>query len=198
MKQKNNIDSKIVSALEKLTQVQRILLWDVSKKEGISPIQIRFLIYLSQYPDKLRKISIIAREYDLTKATVSDAIRTLDEKGLLKKQMSKNDKRSYIINLTEKGKSLVKRIDGWEDTLVYHVSKFPPVEKEQVLLFLMELIKSLYDDGIVTIARMCIACKNFKKGVKGFKTHYCMLTDRALLDTDLSIGCHKYQEKDTG
>lgn len=191
----SDIDSRIVSALEKLTQIQRILLWDKAKIEGLSPIQIQILIYIKRYKGEQCRVSNLAREFDLTKATISDAVKTLDEKALISKSQKKSDKRSYVIDLTERGKEVVGRIENWQRILVDHIKFFSSDKKEIIMVFLMELIKSLYDDGIISISRMCIACENFVKDLdSNNQKHFCRLTGKTLMNNDLNIGCLHYKQ----
>lgn len=194
MNSEHPIDENIASALEKLFQAQRLLLWDIAKKEKLSPIQTQFLIYLAKYPPEYCKVSQLAREFDLTKATVSDALNSLEVKGYVNRTKVENDKRSHIISLTRTGKQAESRIHGWQNILVSHVSKLPMERREQFILFLMELIQSLYRDGVISVARMCITCENFLPGDSG--RHHCLLTDKYLNDSELSIGCadHKVKE----
>ena len=59
--EQHELSQKIILSLEKLFQVQRSMLWDVAKKENLSPIQILFLIYLNKNEKEKRKISILLR-----------------------------------------------------------------------------------------------------------------------------------------
>ncbi len=195
----NSAEKKILSAMEKLIQVQRILLWDVAKIEKLSPIQIQFLIYLGRYRDNLCTVSSLALEFDLTKATVSDAINTLVSKGMLSKRRGDSDRRSNIISLTAKGRNTLKRIERWQDRLLERINSFSDTEKNSTLMFLMKLIKSLYDDGVISRARLCIACENFIGGAEDARRDYgCRLTGKTLVTGDLTIGCENYQSPRAG
>lgn len=191
---KFDFDRKIVDALDKLTRVHRTMLWEVAKTENLSPIQIQFLEYINRYPSKLCKVSTLAREFDLTKATVSAAVSSLEEKCLLRKLRESNDKRSYVLKLTPEGKRIVKRLLHWSDAMVKHIEKFSDEDKSRVMLFLMELIKSLFDDGVVEIAHVCIACTNFVRDAdkSSPKPHFCRLTNRSISNSELNIGCSSY------
>jgi DNA-binding MarR family transcriptional regulator len=193
MEQAGNTAKKILSAMEKLTQIQRILLWDVAKIEGLSPIQIQFLIHLGRYRENLCTVSVLAREFDLTKATVSDAINTLVSKGMASKFRERLDRRSYSIRLTAKGRSALKRIEGWQDRLLERINSFSDAEKEGALMFFMKLIKLFYDDGIISRARMCITCENYTRiSEDDTGDYYCRLTGETLTRGDLSLGCENY------
>jgi DNA-binding MarR family transcriptional regulator len=187
----NNVDLKIALALEKLIHVQRMLLWDEAKKEGLSPIQIQMLSFLSGCPEGQRRVSCMAAEFDLTKATVSDAAASLIDKGLLVKKIDAGDKRSHMLSLTQEGRKTEKRLSGWHDRLTENISSLRNVDKNGVMLFLMELIKSLHDSGIINAARLCIACGNFEKDLKpgAGKPHRCGLTGKYMSDGELTIGC---------
>ena len=188
----NNIEKNIALGLEKITQVQRVLLWDIAKKENLSPIQIQFLIFLKDHSDNLRRVSALAEEFDLTKATVSEAVSNLVTKGILCKFRMKEDRRSYILDFTSYGMELVKRIMSWPDILVSHIKKMPMKEKENANLFLIELIKSLFNDGVISIARMCLTCENVRKFSSG-KSFRCDLTGRSFTYNDIIIDCDNYR-----
>ena len=188
------INQTIVHVLEKLYQVQRSLLWDVGKVENLSPVQMQFMIYLEKNPPDLCKVSVLAREFDLTKATVSDAITSLENKSLIVKVMEKTDKRSFYIQLSPKGKKVVKRVSKWADTIQSKIESFDGNEKKVVLVFLMELLKALFDEGAINVPRLCITCNNFERDIKPSSTqpHRCGLTGKYVSDINLNIGCSNF------
>jgi len=187
-----DIDINIAASLEKLAQVQRVLLWDVAKKENLSPIQIQFMIFLNRHSDDLRRVSVLAKEFDLTKATVSDAISNLVEKGLLVKNSKKEDKRSFNIDLTSKGKGLLKKLKNWQDILLARIYRLSNKDKETIYLFLIELIKHLFDEGVINVARMCTACSNLQKESKG-KAYRCDLTGRRFDNEEINFNCNYFK-----
>ncbi len=192
--QKNSteLDKQITNSLEKLIQVQRILLWDIAKKENLSPIQIQFLIFINNHSDRLRRVSVLAEEFDLTKATVSDAVSNLVEKGLIKKIKTEEDKRSYLLELTSEGKEIAIKITNWQEKLTESISKIPEKQKESIYQFLIELIKSLFDDGIINVARLCLTCANIKPGSSD-KPNQCSLTGRVFFNNETNIDCENFE-----
>jgi DNA-binding MarR family transcriptional regulator len=191
----SKIDKTIVSVLEKLSQVQRTLMWDVGKKEKLSPMQIQFLQYIDRHPDELCTVSQIARDFDLTKATVSDAISTLGSKKLVIKRVGE-DKRSSLLTLSVEGKKTAKRISRWSDTLLKQIERFSEDEKENVLRFLMELVKSLFDAGVINVPRLCILCSNFQRDAApgSHRPHYCSFTGKYVSESELTAGCSTFKE----
>ncbi len=81
--QNTNLESKIVVALERISEAFRVLLWQQSKEFGVSPIQIQLLIFIDLHQQDYCKVSYLAQEFNLTKATISDAVKSLEQKQLI-------------------------------------------------------------------------------------------------------------------
>jgi DNA-binding MarR family transcriptional regulator len=109
------IDERIVAAFEKIAQVSRILLWEAASAEKLSPIQLQFMQHIAVAPEELRRVGAIAKEFEPDPATVSDALSTLESKGLIIKDSSPGDRRSVVISLTKEGRRTVKSVEGWKD-----------------------------------------------------------------------------------
>lgn len=103
-RQENKIESKIVVALERISEAFRVLLWNESKSNALSPIQIQILIFLLFHSEAQCKVSYLAEEFNMTKATISDSVKVLLLKKLIKKTGDELDTRSYTISLTAGGK----------------------------------------------------------------------------------------------
>lgn len=197
VKRQKDIDSRIVVALERISQTLRILLWEVAKEHGLSPIQIQFLVFLNTHSKERCRVSHLAREFDLTQATVSDAIKVLWEKGLIVKKPSQLDGRASTLGLTLSGKRLAVKLSGWQTAITEQMTQFSPEVKETVMIFLMEHIALLQRAGIISIAKMCIACSFFRRDVHrgSRKPHHCGLTDRPIGNWELKFDCNKHQPK---
>ena len=97
--QQQNLTSKVVVGLERISEVFKTLLWDQSKATGLSPIQIQIIVFVAYHKPELCKVSYLAQEFNVTKPTVSDAVRVLLLKGFIEKKDAGGDSRSYIIGL---------------------------------------------------------------------------------------------------
>jgi len=185
------LPDKIVASLERLSRVFRILLWDLATETGLSPIQIQFLLYLRDQPRAHCRVSVLAREYGLTRATVSDAVSTLARKGLLDKQGSETDKRVAHLLLTDAGRKLARKFDGWQGRMTEKVRGFDPETLGTVFLFLQETIIGLQRDGTVARAHMCLGCEHFRPNASGdpLRPHLCALTGTPLGVPDLKVDC---------
>ncbi|HWP48427.1 MAG TPA: MarR family transcriptional regulator [Candidatus Limnocylindrales bacterium] len=196
--QHRETDSKIVAALERLSQAFRILLWEQAKEHDLSPIQIQFLVYLLYHQQErvfLCRVSQLAREFDLTQATVSDAVKSLEEKNLVYREPYPGDKRIFTLRLTPQGKQLALKLSTWANVIKENVAQFCPKEQEIVLKFLMQLIASLQRAGIITISRMCITCRFFQPDAHPGtdSPHHCRLIDKPLANSELRIDCPEHE-----
>ncbi len=193
--QEKNIDAKIIAGLERISRVFKLLLWDVAKEENLSPIQIQFLIYLAYNKVSRSRITDIASEFGLTKATVSDAISSLEEKGLITRVENKDDRRNYFIKLTQRGKRVAQGVSTWADVLKAELKNFSVKEKEMLLSFILNLIGALYDTGIISVQRMCFSCLYFQKDVQpdSKSPHHCGFLDKPLSSVDIRLDCEDYE-----
>ena len=93
--QQKDITSKIVVSLERISEAFKSLLWTYAKTIGLSPIQIQLLIFIAYHKKNLCNISYLANEFNITKPTVSDAVKVLHTKKLIKKTYASKDSRRY-------------------------------------------------------------------------------------------------------
>lgn len=193
--QHGDVDAKIVAALERISQVFRVLLQDRARGHGLSPIQARFLVHLFHHPVELRRVGRIAREFDLTPATVSDAVASLQAKGLVAGERRPEDRRVVTLWLTPEGERLAAELSRWADPVRAHLRGFAPEEKKAFMGHLMRLIASMQRGGIVTVARMCVTCRHFRRDEHpgSVSPHHCALLDAPLAGTDLRVDCQEHE-----
>ncbi len=109
-------------------------MWNESKEFSLSPIQVQVLIFLLHHADQKRKVSYLADEFNMTKATISDTIKTLAQKLLVEKEYEQHDTRSYIIHLTKKGKDIAERTSVFAKQIQVPIDKLHSSDKESLLL----------------------------------------------------------------
>lgn len=190
--QNSSIESKIVASLERVSQAFRVLLWNESKEFSLTPIQVQLLIFLLHHSDEKRKVSYLADEFNMTKATISDTVKTLEQKQLIKKEYETHDTRSYIIHLTKKGKDTAEQTSLFAKQIQVPIDKLHVTDKENLLLSLLDIIHHLNKSGIITIQRMCFTCHFYKSDKNGQK-HFCGLLNTNLADNDLRIDCAEHK-----
>lgn len=190
--QNTSIESKIVASLERISQAFRVLLWYESREFSLSPIQIQMLIFLLHHTAEKRKVSYLADEFNVTKATISECVKTLEQKLLITKQFEPHDTRSYVIYLTEKGEDLAKKTSFFATQIQSPIEKLAINDKEKLLKSLLDIIHHLNQTGVITIQRMCLSCQYYSSE----NGHFCELLNQKLADEDLRIDCPEHLLKE--
>ncbi len=190
--QQKEITSKIVVSLERISEAFKSLLWDYAKTIGLSPIQIQLLIFIAYHKDELCKVSHLANEFNITKPTVSDAIRVLNKKGLIQKEYSEIDNRSYTISLTIDGIKIVQNTENFADPIKSEVEKIDNKSLEILHSSLTQLIYSLNKKGVLNVQRTCYACRFYEKNKR---KHYCNLLAKELYTKEIRIDCPEFEDK---
>ena len=194
-----NVDYKIVAALEKISEVFRVLLWTEAKEHKLSPIQMQLLIFIKYHnSDKQRRIASMAREFNLTKATISDSIKVLEQKGLIKRTDDVFDSRSFNFSLTDQGTKLTGMIENFTLPLDGAIATLSHQQKDQFLMSLLDLIYRLNQTGIISTQRMCYSCFYYRGDMQ--QNHFCNLMQKPLAIDELRIECpeHVMKAKEVG
>lgn len=186
--QNQNIESKIVASLERIAQAFRVLLWQESKNHGLTPIQIQVIIFLLHHSEEKRKISYLADEFNMTKATISETVKTLEQKNLIIKTYEPHDTRSYIINLTPKGEDFANITSLFSKEIRAPIDTLHQEDKENLLINLLNIIRHLNKSEVITIQRMCMTCTYYQSSDDG-QNHFCKLLNQNLHIADLRIDC---------
>jgi DNA-binding MarR family transcriptional regulator len=190
-----NVDYKIVAALEKISEVFRVLLWAEAKEHKLSPIQMQLLIFIKYHnSDKQRRIASMAREFNLTKATISDSIKVLEQKGLIKRTDDAFDSRSFNFSLTDQGTKLTGMIENFTLPLDGAIATLSTQQKDQFLMSLLDLIFRLNQTGIISTQRMCYSCFYYRGDMQ--QNHFCNLMQKPLAIDELRIECPEHVMKE--
>jgi len=189
--QNRHVESKIVASLERIAQAFRVLLWQESKAFSLSPIQVQVLIFLLYHSPEKRKVSYLATEFNMTKATISDTIKTLEQKDLITKTYEPHDTRSYVIHLTPKGEEIAGKTSLFTREIRKPIDHLHPDDKENLLLSLLNIIRHLNRAEVITIQRMCMTCSYYRSSGAGRK-HFCTLLNQPLHTRDLRVDCPEH------
>lgn len=189
-RQNKKVENKIVVALQCISEAYRVLLWNESKENALSPIQIQILIFLLFHSEEQCKVSYLAQEFNMSKATISDSVKLLLQKGLIQKFDDTIDTRSYVIGLTDEGKQTAEKSANFAFAIEKPLASLTDEQKETILSGLLKLIYELHKAGIITIQRMCFTCSNYNN-TKG--QHYCKLLQSKLATTELRVDCPEHE-----
>ncbi len=188
--QQTDVASKIVVGLERISEVFRTLLWEQAKVLGISPIQIQIMIFIDNHTNEICNISHLAQEFNLTKPTVSDAVKTLESKNYIIKNHSKDDGRKYSIALSEKGKAIVKSTSNFANPIKDQLGDFENNQLNELFDSLSTLIYKLNKSGVLSVQRMCYACSFYENKPDG---HYCRLLHKSISNAEIRLDCPEFQ-----
>lgn len=190
--QNQKIESRIVVALERIAEAFRVLLWNESKEYALSPIQIQILIFLQFHSAEKCKVSYLAGEFNMTKATISDSVRVLLAKKLTTKKPDPSDSRSFSLSLTAEGRKIAEKASFFASSIEKPLEKLTEEQKSVMLNGLLKLIFDLNRSGVITVQRMCFNCVNYQheNGV-----HYCKLLKSKLAENELRADCPDHELK---
>ena len=188
--QNQQLDSKIVIALERIAEVIKSLQWSVAKELQLSPIQIQVLLFIEHHKGDLCTVSYLAKEFNVTKPTISDTVRVLYYKDLLDKIPHPTDSRSFSLQLSFKGKRLLDQLESYIKPLLQQVQNLGQNLKSDIWQGLTQLIHHFNKAGILQVQRMCFNCRYFEKGNN---SNYCRLLNSPLLKEDIRLDCPEFE-----
>ncbi|QQC62955.1 MarR family winged helix-turn-helix transcriptional regulator [Paraburkholderia ginsengisoli] len=187
---------RVTHSLLRLSTAMRSQAWEWAEGAGLTPTQGEILVLLMQRKGPMR-LGEIARETALTAATTSDAVSTLETKGLVEKRRALDDGRALAVRLTARGRTAAKRAAQWPDFLGKAVGT---LRDDEQAIFYRTLLKTIYQleaHGTIPPHRMCLSCTHFEPSKNPKKTpHHCALLDLKMSDTDLRLDCSVHETAD--
>lgn len=190
------LDPKIIYIFEKITNLSKVLMWNLSKETKLSPLGIQIILFLAENPRERALPSFISEELGVKRPTLSDALKALIKKGLIEEEKRKKDKRYKFLKLSEKGeKTLLKILSSYRGEIAKGLKGLKLKEKRELYTLLLKIISEFQDKSVIRISRMCINCANFVKNAfpDPVKKHLCKLTGKKLSDHDIRVNC-EYSE----
>jgi len=182
----------LAAALERVGQALRVQLWDTAKHHGLTPTQVQVLLRLNAAPPARRRIGVLAAELDVTHPTVSDAVAALQRKGLANRETTG---RRATLGLSDSGRELIAEVAGWDRRTRQQLAALPPDDKQAALRLLLDLIAGLQRSGAITVARMCMTCRFFRRDAHPdpAQPHHCALLDLPLAVGELRVDCAEHE-----
>ena len=184
------IDQKIVSAFEKISLALRMQAWMIAKPMLLNPAQTQLLTFLLKHKNQVNRVGLLAKEFIISKATISDTLSSLERKELIYKLFTPGCKRNFVIQLTPAGEKAARQADLYTAELLSAVNHIPGNARQKLFAALGDIILHLHSTGQIPVQRMCLSCKYHQQMGK---QHYCNLLKRLLKVPDLQIDCPDYQ-----
>jgi len=189
---------RITHSLLRLSTAMRSEAWNWAEQVGLTPTQGEILVLLMQRKESLR-LGEIARETALTAATTSDAVSTLETKGLVEKRRALDDGRALAVRLTSRGRTAARKALQWPGFLSGAVDILSGGEQVALYRSLVKVIRDLELKETIPLHRMCLSCSHFEPGRASARkqaVHHCNLLKIQYDDTGVRLDCSFYEEGD--
>ncbi|MBP6311664.1 MAG: MarR family winged helix-turn-helix transcriptional regulator [Flavobacteriales bacterium] len=181
-----DLDTHLAQVLERVGEISRALRWKQATESDLSPLQLRILGFVNDHAPEPVGVARLAEELQISKPTISDSVKVLAERNLLARKPDKLDGRSHTLKLTTAGR---KCLTG-ASPLDIAVTDLPNAAKEALLLALMGILETLFENGGVQVQRMCWTCQHYKGDRKG--QHRCRLLEKTLAIAELRTDCPEH------
>lgn len=186
---------RVGDGLVKLALVLRQRAWHDANEVGLSATQVQILVFLHRHATLPNKLGTVARDLNLTNATVSDAVRTLEAKGHLRKERDPRDPRALALSLTDSGRHTAERSANPPNFLLAAVDVLSPDEQTVFLRGLTKMIRQLQERGDIPVAGLCVTCAHFRPNVHldAERPHHCAFVNAPFGDYSLRLDCAEHE-----
>lgn len=188
-----DLDARLAAATERLGHAARLLLRAAAARHGVSIIQAQLLLRLaSDVAGASRSISAMTQWFDVRQPTISDAVSTLQRKGLVTKT---RQGRNQHVELTPAGGAAAADLTRWDQPLRAALHTHSLETRGQALELLLDAIGALSIAGVVTIARTCTTCRFFQQATAPTGEHRCGLLGVPLPRAGLRLDCPEHEPR---
>ncbi len=190
----HNLNENIVAILDKIADIRRAMLWKVSETYNLTPLQIQILQFINSCSSSRNIIPTdIVKELYVSKATTSSAVKTLIEKGMVKKKHDENDSRSYYLTLTKKAEKILGEIDYTRHDIARYFERVDINDKKIALKVLTQFVAAMHRDGVIDYVALCLNCEYCTR--LHAHTFQCTLTGRMFEYDGINVGCCNFADK---
>lgn len=181
----------ITTGLTKVAAALRNQAWGGGTERKLTPTQGQILLLLGERGGQSVRLNDVAAALCLSAATASDAVITLVEKQLVKKERSAEDQRALVLTLTAAGRREAQRTAGWTEVVEAGVKTLTPDEQAVFLRGLTKVMHSLQQQGVISVTRMCAGCAYFQPYVHDDAVwpHHCGFVNKPLGEGQLRLDC---------
>ena len=186
---------QVAAGLEKISLAMKSRTWRREGQAGLGPLQRQVLTLLRGKTDHSAQVSAIARELVVRLPTASEAVATLERKRLVKRYRSHRDGRIVTVELTAKGARACAPAVGIPNQLATAASALTSTEQVAFLKGLMKVIRTLQQQGEISVARMCVSCRFFRphQHEDAAQPHHCDYVNAPIGDQALRLDCPEYE-----
>jgi DNA-binding MarR family transcriptional regulator len=160
-------------------------------RAGLSTTQSSILGLLSL--EGAKTPSDMANHLGVSLPTVSDSVRALVDKGLVKRGPDKRHRRATLLTLTRAGRVAGRRSACLPEFLGTALGTLSDAQQERLFHSLVLLLRALQENGQIPSQRMCLTCTHFRPNVHtAARPHHCALVDAPMRATHLRLACDEH------
>ena len=175
--------------LERLGNLLRAEARAVGSEYSLQPVQLEALSFLTRCNRYSDTPQAVTEFLGLTKGTVSQSLKVLEQKGLLRKRGDKKDKRLVHLKPTAKGLRLIE-CSVPASVLVKGFETLSQAKGSLIVDALRQLLRTVQQaNGLKTFAP-CHSCRFNQQQSNGF---ICGLTQEPLAEQDTLLLCREHE-----
>ena len=183
------LDRKIFAAVDRLGRALRAAHQQAATENGLSLLGLSVIEMLAD--GRARHIGALAAELSVSQPTVSDAVTTLQQRGLLERRRDPRDLRSTLVALTDSGTASASDLAARMSPLLAGDAGNAS-DRATTLRVLISEIARLQAAGVITVDRSCLTCRHYQPPAARSRAR-CLLLDKALRDQDLRVDCDEHE-----
>ena len=193
------LTSQLAAGLEKIGLAMKSRTWRREGRAGLGPLQRQVLTLLQSKPEQRAKVSTVANELAVRLPTASEVIATLERKQLVRRRRDMSDRRIVMAQLTAKGNRSCTPSSRMPDRLATATEALSAPEQVVLLTSLVKMIRSLQEQGEISVARMCVSCQHFRPNqhANADRPHHCNYLNAPFGDRSLRLNCQVYEPAST-
>lgn len=170
---------------ERISSLFRASLRQAASTHGLKIVQLEALVYLSMANRYSDTPAALTEYLGVTKGTVSQTIKALERRGLLKKRPDANDGRVVRCRLTKQGRAVVD--EAYPTALVRDLPKAPLAATTLALESFLQQLQRANDFQTFGV---CRSCRFYQPKASGGR---CGLTEEPLSARDSTLICREHE-----
>lgn len=191
--QNKSLTARTITALDKLSDGLKHLYIKGQKATGLTPLQIKIMLYIAGHEPELNTVSNLVRELMVTKATISDSIKALEKKRMITKKLDTKDNRSFSIWLSPKGEKSIEELQNLMQPFEKALHNLSTESSERLYVELYSILKTLDSSKTINIQRDCLSCKNYRSD--GINHAFCMKLRTQIKAHEKRMDCPVYEKQ---
>lgn len=104
-----------LSPLHKASRQISVYLEAHTREMGVSPVEGHLLTYLGSYTPA--PIGELVRVFGIKQSTLTSMLDRLEEAGLVRREINRDDRRSFLIHISDAGQELAERLNRFLEAL---------------------------------------------------------------------------------